>query len=126
MIHRLLASFVNRDMLMRFHWGMAVRHLYCHGSGTAPAPSSNVDQPTHHATGLIVPDEPMDIDNDPPSHGSRQGLLGTPFISGEETDSDDPMYDRRNTDSDGNTTDWDSEGEGAGWRTPQDSDDQDL
>jgi hypothetical protein len=70
----------------------------------------------------------MDIDSTVTSQGrAAPDPSPHPFMPGEETDSDDPMYDRRNTDSDENVTDWDSDGEGAMWRARnRDDEDEDL
>lgn len=40
-----LLSFVDRDMLMRYHWGLAVGHVYTHGSQTTPNAPRSQSQP---------------------------------------------------------------------------------
>ena len=95
-----LFSFVDRDMLMRFHWGMAVGHSYAFPK-TAPTDDTDAQASTPASTTVTTrlspdhqhdsPGEPMDVDEDDLSN-----FRGT--------DSDDSRYDRRE-DSDDNFSD---------------------
>jgi len=39
-IHR----FVDRDMVMRYHWGLGVGHVYSHHSGSGSYSTTNTEQ----------------------------------------------------------------------------------
>ena len=48
-----MSSFVNRDMLMRYHWGLGVGHTYAHSTAsTGPSfrLTSQWSQPLHSGT----------------------------------------------------------------------------
>ena len=50
--------FVDRDMMIRFHWGLGVGHLYCHGSRREDAlAASNTIQPEDSAAYTSFPSE---------------------------------------------------------------------
>ena len=45
-----MSSFVDRDMLMRYHWGLGVGHMYAHSTASTGPPSrstSQQSQPLH-------------------------------------------------------------------------------
>jgi hypothetical protein len=56
--------FVDRDMLMRYHWGLGVGHIYSHGQ-RADAPSEFTDRQTISTAGDedSVNEEPPNDDN---------------------------------------------------------------
>jgi hypothetical protein len=53
-----LIRFVDRDMLMRFHWGLGVGHLYSHEDRSAGRSQDQEQIPTRRASGIDSDDEP--------------------------------------------------------------------
>jgi len=50
-------------MLMRYHWGLGVGHIYCHGRTEAPSTSTDTQTINTAADEDSVNEEPPDDDN---------------------------------------------------------------
>lgn len=96
-------SFVDRDMMMRFHFGLAVGHVYAHPRATPSAP----DDDTQDNEDLDLEDENSDLedlekysdngsdidDDDLESEDSDPGLAGIPEVVDDlEFEEFDDMY----------------------------------
>jgi len=90
-------SFVDRDMVMCFHWGLAAGHTYTHGSNTSsnfnhtiPIPEAFEDlEPETGDSGIYIP---ADAGDDDPELGfeNREDDLGeNELLSEEEGDIED-------------------------------------
>jgi hypothetical protein len=71
-------SFVDRDMIMRYHWGLAVGHLYTHGHATVTRTSNaannndlelELDDATDINPGSYFPHHDGDSDTEDPELG---------------------------------------------------------
>jgi hypothetical protein len=93
-------SFVDRDMIMRFHWGSAAGHTYTHGSNTS---DFNHTLPTPEAFEGFEPETgdsgvdiyiPEDAGDDDPELGfeNREDDLGENEVLSEEEGSIEDDY----------------------------------
>ena len=112
-------SFADRDMLMRFHWGMAAGHTYAHPKAPSNDPASGGPLSTsdtaptrdRHRTGES--DEPMDVDvNDLQDSGA--------------TDSDDSQYDQGDRSDEGTISSGSDEDASDGRSSGGEGDDEDA
>ena len=62
------SSFVDRDMLMRYHWGLGVGHTYAHGTTSTGLPFRSTSQRSQ------------------PLHSRRHDVEGYNYLSGDEID----------------------------------------
>lgn len=73
-----MARFVDRDMIMRFYWGLGVGHIYSHKDTITVSPSedeimeSEDEDETVETTGSIKPAEVQDIDEDEYDEGHEE------------------------------------------------------
>ncbi|KAJ3537968.1 hypothetical protein NMY22_g5372 [Coprinellus aureogranulatus] len=117
--------FADRDMVMRYHWGMGVGHVYSHKRSAIAAPSTPPpSQPTAPSDGNTG--APMDIDLNV-SRLEDTGLSPemSMSVSGDGTDSEESAYDYRGDSDDEEVSDF-SRSDGDGPTAGLDDDDMYL
>ena len=96
--------FVDRDMVVRYHWGLGIGHVYSHGQGTANITTTSVQAPdvtTDNSVGINALEDGNDFDVDNPEDGNdfdvdnpELGLEDREDDLGEEDDrEDEPQID---------------------------------
>jgi hypothetical protein len=106
-----ITSFVDRDMLMRYHWGLAVGHVYTHQrKSDAAVGESRRNDMSPRSNNAHSPDEDNGSPGDHESHMSGGSHPGTevPNIWTElEYEDDEQEYELDESDDD--SCDWDEE-----------------
>lgn len=73
--------FVDRDMIMRYHWGAGVGHLYMHSNqGSKPTTSSKQRGGSHTGAHSQLPADHCGTDTEDEGNIGRSGIEGAPNL----------------------------------------------
>ncbi|KAG6914461.1 hypothetical protein DXG01_017109 [Tephrocybe rancida] len=104
--------FVDRDMLMRYFWGLAVGHIYTHGLGLSDASDLYIDNVETEAQYTFPdPGSGPDSEREEDSSLEQDGDVGDKGGDGSDLDEDDMVYLPESDDSVVDTSDEESLGD---------------